>query len=206
MKNVIVLLLTLLFAGCKKITGNKTYTIQGQILESSSNPVPVAGYDLSFSQPSIFALLGGDPGFDKTIKTTSDGRFVFKYSSSGNDRTIFIRGVDTLKYRKLYPEWFPVTALGNVNLNSIYLFKKIDRLVRKVQFNTALNSGEVLEVITTDSSGASYNNIFGPVNAGTLMTVDTIVNCKMSRLHLLTREYVLSAVLKKPFYQKHKHR
>jgi TusA-related sulfurtransferase len=62
----------------------------------------------------------------------------------------------------------------------------------------ALKSGEVLEVITTNSSGANYRNIVGQVSAGTVLTVDTIANCKISRFNILKKEYVLSAVLKRP--------
>lgn len=202
MKNIVILLLVVLSAGCKKIAANKTYTIRGQIFESSSNPIPVSGYNLSFYQLSIEALLGAVSGFDKTMKTGRDGSFVLKYRTAANDNNITITGIDTVQYKGLYPEWFSITALTDVNLNRIFLFKKIDQLVRKVQFNNALNSGEVLEVITTNSSGANYSNIAGPVSAGTILTVDTIANCKISRFNILKKEYVLLAVLKKPSYQK----
>jgi hypothetical protein len=202
MKKSIVFLLLLSATGCKKLTSSNTYTIKGQLLESSSNPIPVADYTLSFYQSSIASLLGVVKGFDKTIKTNGNGTFMFRYSSSSNDGTISMTGTDTVKYKNMYPEWFPIYGLTNVDLKKVYLFKKIDRLVRKVQFTTPLNSGEVLEVITNDSSGASYGSISGPVNAGTLLTVDTIVNCKLSSLNILTRTYVLWAVLKKPSFQK----
>lgn len=90
----------------------------------------------------------------------------------------------------------------NVDLNTIYLFKKIEILVRKIQFNNSLPAGESLEFITTDSSGASYKTLTGPIASGTLLTVDTIMNCKISRFDLSSKEYILSAALKKPSYQK----
>ncbi len=210
MKLTVILLVVILFTGCKK-NGDKVYTIQGQILESSSNTIPVSNYTISFYQSSSSGLLGGVSGFNTTVRTGNDGKFTFQYNPNqnygliqgGTNRNdIFIAGVDTIKHKNLYPEWYSVSSLADVNLNTLYLFKKIGTLVRKVQFTNSLNTGESLEVITTDSSGASYKTLMGPIASGTLLTVDTIRNCKISEFNLLTREYIFLAVLRKPSFQK----
>ncbi len=211
MKWIAILITVIFFLSCKKSSVDKLYTIQGQIFESSSNPIPVSNYAISFYQKSNSGLLGGVSGLNTTAKTGSDGRFSFQYNPSKNygfsrggtnPNEISFEGIDTIKYKGLYPEWYPVTSLTDINLNPLYLFKKIQMLVRKVQFNNNLNAGETLEVITTDSSGASYKTLTGPITSGTLLIVDTIRNCKIDSFNLLTKEYSLLAVLKKPSYQK----
>ena len=100
----------------------------------------------------------------------------------------------------MYPEFNPISVSIDTNLNSFYLYKKIDRLVRKVKFDNPLNSGEVLQVITTDAAGAQYKNLNGPIATGTSLIVDTIINYKISRLNLQTKKYTVLSVLKKPMY------
>src|SRR5438128_156635 len=112
MKCIAILLTVVLLTGCKKNRADKTYTIQGQILESSSNPTPVSNYTLSFYQRSNSGLLGGVSGLDTTAKTGNDGKFTFQYNpnknygfSQGgtNSNEISFTGVDTIKYKGLYP-------------------------------------------------------------------------------------------------------
>lgn len=211
MKLIVILTTLILFSSCKKNSADKIYMIQGQVLESTSNPIPVTNYTLSFYQKANSGLLGGVSGVDTTTKTGNDGRFVFQYNPNKNygfsrggtnPNEISFEGVDTIKYKGLYPAWYQVSSLTDIDLNTLYLFKKIETLVRKVQFTNNLNSGESLEVITTDSSGASYKTLTGPISSGTLLAVDTIKNCKISTFNLLSKQYILLAVLKKPSYQK----
>lgn len=210
MKWTAILIPIILLSSCRKQSTVKLYNIQGQILESSSNPVPITNYTLTFYQRANSGFLGGVSGLDTTTKTGNDGKFSFQYNpnknygfSTGgtNTNTITIEGIDTIKYQGLYPEWYPVTSLVDINLNVLYLYKKIQTLVRKVQFDNSLNAGENLEVITSDSSGSSYKTLTGPIASGTLVIVDTIKNCKLSIFNLSTNEYNLSATLQKPSYQ-----
>ena len=114
---------------------------------------------------------------------------------------LVISSYDTLTYKNLYPEFNPISVSVDTNLNTFYLYKKIEKLVRKVKFDNTLNSGEVLQVITTDAAGAQYKDLNGPIAAGTTLIVDTISNYKISRLNLQTKKYTLLSVLKKPMYQ-----
>ncbi|MDB5232425.1 MAG: hypothetical protein JWN76_3230 [Chitinophagaceae bacterium] len=211
MKWTAILIAIILLTSCKKHSVDKFYNIKGQILESSSNPIPVTNYTLTFYQKASAGLLGGVSGLDARTKTDNDGKFNFQYypnknygfSTGGtNPNTITIEGIDTIKYRGLYPEWHPVPSLVDTNLNILYLYKKIQILVRKVQFNNSLNTGEILEVITPDSSGSSHKTLTGPIPNGTIIIVDTIKDCKLSIFNLSSNEYNLSATLKKPSYQK----
>ena len=194
---------------CKKQRIDKIYSIEGQVLESTSNPIPVSEYAIYFSQTTNRGLLGGVYGLESTIKTGIDGKFKFQYdptrnyglSTGGtNPNKIYIYGIDSIKYNRIGSAWYPVTSSIDTNLKTIYLFKNIQTLVRKIQFNNSLNMGETLNVISPDSSGSNYKLITGPISAGTILNVDTIRNCKLSTFNLLTKEYNFTITLTKPSY------
>lgn len=197
--------------GCKKNVDGRLYTITGKLLESSSNPAPVTNYKLTLVQNRELSFMGSFEGIEQTVSTDNAGKFNFSYSlksgtgvatGSTNPNPLYVTSYDTLQHKNLYPEFNPITVKVDTNFNTFYLYKKIDRIVRKVQFNTALNSGESLEVITTDAFGAKYKTLTGPISAGTLLVVDTITNYKISRLNLQSKKYNILSVLKKPMYQK----
>jgi hypothetical protein len=211
MKWTTIIILAILFSSCKKNSDAKLYTVQGKILESTSNPIPVTNYQLYVYQKSNSGLLGGVSGIDKNIKTDNNGFFMFQYdpnknfgfSQGGtNPNDISIYGIDTIKYKDIGALWYPIQSSLDINLNTIYLFKKIQSLVIKVQFNTGLNAGESLEVIASDSSGSSHKTLTGPISSGTLLIVDIIHNCKLSIFDLSARQYRLNAALQKPSYLK----
>lgn len=195
---------------CKKNVADKVTAISGRLLESSSNPTPVSSYRLTLNQNQLLTPFGSYSGIRQTVSTDNDGKFSFSYSlktgsgagtGSTNPNALYISSNDTMQYKSLYPEFNPISAGVDTNFNTFYLFKKIDKLVRKVKFDNPLNSGEVLEVITSDATGAQYKNLTGPIAAGTTLIVDTINNYKISRLNLQTKKYTMLSVLKKPMYQ-----
>lgn len=202
-----IIIITLI--ACKKQGEKKEVTIEGRILESTSKPVPVADYSIYFSQLPNSGFLGGVDGLDYTTKTAADGRFKFQYNpsknfglsfSGSNPNSINIYGIDSSQYQLIGARWYPVSSGLNTNLNTIYLYKNIQTLIRKVQFNNNLNVGETLEVISPDSSGSSRGIIRGPVLAGTVIRVDTIRNCKLSMYNVTTKEYHFTITITKPGY------
>jgi hypothetical protein len=206
------LFIIVLFAfGCKKNSSNRIYTISGKLLESTGNPVAVKGYKLTLFQNRVLSFLGSYYGVEEEVLTDNEGRFTFSYSlKSGtglatggtNPNPLYINSYDTSQYAKLYPEYSPISVRIDTNMQTIYLFKKINKLVRKVNFTMALSAGETLDVITSDASGATYNKINGPVSAGSFVVVDTISNYKIARLDLESKQYTILSALKKPSYQK----
>ena len=209
MKTIPFLIVLIALVSCKKHSADKIYTIEGQVLESTSNPIPVTDYAIYFSQKSNSGLFGGVYGLENTVKTGLDGKFKFQYNPTKNyglsvggtnPNEIYIYGIDSIKYNRIGSVWYPITSSIDTNLNTVYLFKKIQTLVRKVQFNNSLNVGETLNVITPDSSGSSHKLITGPISAGTIYIVDTIRNCKLSMFNLLTKEYNFTITLTKPSY------
>ena len=209
MKTIPFLVVLIALVSCKKHSADKIYTIEGQVLESTSNPIPVTDYAIYFSQKSNSGLFGGVYGLESTAKTGIDGKFKFQYNPTKNyglsvggtnPNEIYIYGIDSIKYNRIGSVWHPITSSIDTNLNTIYLFKNIQTLVRKVQFNNSLNVGETLEVITPDSSGSSHKFITGPISAGTIFIVDTVRNCKLSMFNLLTKEYNFTITITKPSY------
>lgn len=211
MKWFLLIIIAFLFTSCKKEKAGKIFKIKGRIVESSGNPVPVSNYHLRVYQITSSSFLGGVSGFDKNIITGNDGRFSFKYNpyenfgfSSGgtNSNNITLTGTDSLQYKDLYSHWSPIPALIDTNLGTIYLYKKIKTIVRKIRFDNSLEDEENLEVITSNSPRSDYKTITGPIAVGTRLTLDPILNCRLTWFHVTNQQYSFSAVLKKPSYSK----
>lgn len=211
MKPILIFFLFTILYSCKKNLEG-TYTIQGRLLESSSNPIPVKNYTLNFYQKAAQGLLGGLSGFDNNINTDNNGNFLFRYNPSKgyglsggglNDNSISIYGMnDTSQIKSFQPMWLPVMSGINVNLDVIYRYKKIETLIRKVNFNNSLNQGESLRLISSNGSGSDYKTLVGPIASGTVLFVDTIYNCRLNFFNLRDKVYNLSVTLTKPQYQK----
>ena len=215
MKNLflpsISFILILIFLGCRKDVSNVKYNISGRLLESSSNPIPVSNYKLQVYQKSDYGFFGGVTGIEMEFQTDANGYFTLKYSpkkstglstGSANSYPLSFTGIDTLKYKGLFPDWYPIPANKDTALSDIYLYKKIDKFVRKIQFNSALANGDSLEVITSSAYKSTYKTIYGPIPVGTLLILDTINQFKAERYNISTRIYLTSSTLKKPSYQK----
>lgn len=157
------------------------------------------------------SFLGSYKGVQAEAITDNEGKFKLSYSltsgtgiatGSTNPNALYVISNDTSQFRQMYPEYRPISVRVDTSLNTIYLYKKINRLVRKVTFTNALNAGETLDVITTDAFGAKYKTLNGPISAGTQLILDTILNYKISRLDLQSKKYTILSVLKKPSFQK----
>ena len=56
-------------------------------------------------------------------------------------------------------------------------------------------------MITSTAYKSTYKTLYGPIPAGTLLTLDTINQFKVERFDILTGNYSATSVLKKPSYQ-----
>lgn len=202
------LLMIVIFFGCRKDLIK--YNISGRLLESSSNPVPISNYNMQLHQRSDYGLLGGVEGVEKEFKTDANGYFSLSYSSEKptgfytgtvNNYALSLTGIDTVKYKGLYPDWYPIPANKDTALNTLYLYKKIEKFVRKIQFNSALAMNDSLEVITSTAYRSTYTTLHGPVPAGTLLVLDTIYQFKVQRYSISANSYFASSTLKKQGYQ-----
>ena len=192
---------------------NSTFTIKGQLLESRGNPVPVSGYSLTLGQMTSIGPLGLIGDIDSVKKTDDAGRFIFRYKDynqyavfmanqefNGDFGELSLNGWDEAKQNNTPALWLPFKCLKNYDLETIYLFKNIQVLVRKVFFNTPLYANDSLELITSNTFGAEYKTIYGPVSAGSQFT-DTLRNIRISVFNLTNNNYTLRSALKKTGYQ-----
>jgi hypothetical protein len=207
---LISIFLCAIFLSCRKDRYNNTYTITGTIFESSSNPIPINNYQLQIYQRDDYGFFGGVTGVKLEFETDVNGHFSLSYipgKSTGlaggsiNTYPLSMTGIDTIKYKGLYPSWYPITGNKDTSLNNIYLYKKIQKFVRKIQFNSLLGDNDSLEVITFNAYRSAYTTIHGPVTAGTLLVLDTI-QLKVENHDLTSGSYFTSSALKKEFYQK----
>jgi hypothetical protein len=217
MKITLLSLIVLLFSCSKpELPSKKTpgFTIKGQLFESRTNPVPVSDYSLTLGQNSNIGTLGIIGDLDSIKKTDKDGRFSFTYKSvneyavfmanqhfNGDFAYISLYGWDDSKGNYPSSDWLLFSALKNYNFDSLFLYKSIQTVVRKIQFKNTLPAGDSLEVITSNLHTAEYKNIYGPVHAGSFITVDTIKNLKITVFVFKNNTYMLRSALKKPGYQ-----
>lgn len=217
MKHSSFLIAAFLVTGCYKPNLNQeattAFTIKGRLLESRSNPVPVIGYNLQLGQSSSIGPLGLIADIDSVKKTDDAGDFTFTYKNynqyavfmanqefNGDFGSLLLYGWDNTKRNNAPALWLPFKCLQNYDLDTIYLFKNIEKVVRKVVFNNPLDANDSLEVITANIFGAEYRTIHGPISIGSQLT-DTIRSLKISVFNLTDKNYTLSSALKKVGYQ-----
>lgn len=212
-----LLLIIVIISSCTKpIFDQKqppVIAIKGQIFESRSNPLPVANYSLLIGQGHTHPI--GLIGDLDTIKTSDkEGRFVFYYKDYdeyaiksinqqyyGELGQLSITAWDESKQNRMISEWLGFESLKNYNIDSLFLYKSIQKAVRKVRFKNALATGDTLEVITSNAHTAEYKTIYGPVAAGSFLTIDTLKNLRITVYHLALNTYILRSALKKTGYQ-----
>ncbi len=119
---------------------------------------------------------------------------------NGDFGELSLSGWDDAKQNNTPSLWLPFKCLKNYDLDTIYLFKNIQVLVRKVFFNTPLDADDSLELITSNSMRAEYRKIYGPVSAGSQFT-DTLKNIRISIFNLTNNNYTLCSALKNTGYQ-----
>lgn len=185
-----ILFSLLLFTACKKSNPDnaKTFTVKGILLESSSNPVPVSFREIKLIRPretsySYFgAFFAGSP-FTLKSNTDAKGNFQFRYPDKSNIRDLntlpmYIESIVQSVPGPLVTRSLGITPFVDTNLNVIFLYKKINLLIRSVKFEKALSTGDSIRISTRDRYQRNYNTkvIYGPVQPGTTVLVDTLEN------------------------------
>lgn len=203
---ILLFILLVIFNSCKK-EREINYTVSGQLLESSSNPIPLKSFKLYATQKDDYGLLGGVAGLRIYFETDVNGFFSLNYiplkgtglsSSNPNGYPLSIQSIDTT-YRNIDLYLYPISANKDTNLNTIFIYKKIEKFVRKIQFNVSLNANDSIQIIT--SGTFPRKTIYGPISAGTLLVLDTINQYKAGGFNLTTNKYYSNSVLKKPSYE-----
>jgi len=195
-------------SSCKKDIGS-TYTISGRLLESSSNPIPVKNYLLNLQQADDVGFFGGVLGVDNEYRTDENGNFKMRYSRGENSgfvsgginiNPLSISGTDRDQYAGLYSRWYFLPPNKDTALNVMYLYKKIDRFVVKIQFNSDLAATDSLELISHTAYKSRHKLIRGPIAATTVLTADTIDQFKAEWFNCTDKTYIASFTLKQIGY------
>jgi hypothetical protein len=189
-------------------------TIKGQIFESRSNPIPMVGYSLLLGQSPDIGPQGLIGDLDTIKKTDSEGRFAFHYQNydeysirttnqrfNGELGRMSISAWDESKPDRLTSLWLGFECLKNYNIDSLFMYKSIQTVVRKIKFERALAAGDSLEAITSKMHTATYKKVYGPIGSGSFLTIDTIRNLKISVFIYNRPTYMLRSALKKPGFQ-----
>jgi hypothetical protein len=196
-----IFLLISIFYSCKK---EKYIIIEGRLLISNTNPIPVTNYELHFFQP-------GSPGIPIAIYSLSSEGFAttdnsgnysakFKLGRSGfmgfegsNTSPIDMRGEATGNIPGFYITNIPADG------GTVYLYKKIDNAFLIL---SAVSAG----ILPNDTLTIQYNSTNGYVEkiktgitvpAGTnLFTIDTITNLALSHYDFMRKKYQNTVAIK----------
>jgi hypothetical protein len=191
---LIVLTLPSFLNSCKK---ENTFiaTISGTFLFSNTNPVPVANYPLKLSEavsPGVPAINPANPSIVFGTETDNNGYFVFKFRSnywgSGNN-LITLSNIETPGLPPMAIFNFPYTK--SIDLSSLYLCKKIDNVIVRVRFLTAMTPADSFTVHASDLTGSITHLKTGlAIPAGFEANVDTIVNGTFGYKDFNTKKYI----------------
>ena len=199
---------TIFIFGCKKEKPTPSFTINGILLESTSNPTPVSNFKMNLYQKESVGIIGSIAGLSQYFFTKSDGSFEVTYekqvgtgfSESGvNSKPISISTNDQIQYNNFYMRWSPLTANKDTNLGTHYLLKNIDRLIIQIKFNRILNLNDTIWVKTENGNVVNEKVVIGPQQIGNTIPLDTIYQYKTSKFFISTQKYY--AVLRSFYFR-----
>ncbi|MEO5562379.1 MAG: hypothetical protein ABIR18_03065, partial [Chitinophagaceae bacterium] len=184
---VATLAVFLLLSSCRK-EKEKIYQIQGRLLVSSTNPIPVANYTIDFYQ-------SGSPGIPFPAYTLSSsssavtdtkgyfkcdfrvGKSSFLFLNGTNSKPVNMEGRANASY-----SYFSISDIPLSNLGDIYLYKKIDTAIISVSSLMGIEPTDTLEIFYYTFNGFRQKIKSGvTVNPGANnVVIDTIQNVVMS--------------------------
>lgn len=197
----IILVLAFIFYSCKK---ESYVTIEGKLLLSNTNPVPISNYKLYFFQ-------SGSPGIpfaayslssDASTTTDNNGNYSVKFKQ-GESGFLFFRGTNSspIDMRGETFGNFPGFAISNISptTGTIYLYKKISNATLII---STVNGG----FATGDSLFIDYNSTSGPVHkfitgitvapGTTSFTLDTITDLALLSYDFIGNSYQNDVLIK----------
>jgi len=188
------LLLMIFLNSCKKQNDSAT-TISGTFLFSNTNPAPVGNYSLKLYQASTLGVPGWDPPNPSILlgtATDNNGYFVFRFRNPGwgsANNLITLSNVETPSLPPMAIFNFPYEK--STDLSSLYLCKKVDRVIIRVKFITAIGPADSFTVHASDLTGTITHLKTGlTIPAGSEANVDTIVNGTFGYKDFNTKKYI----------------
>jgi hypothetical protein len=186
------------FNSCKK-ENDSTTTISGTFLFSNTNPVPVGNYTLKLSEaasPGVPAINPVNPSIVLGTETNNNGNFVFAFRSTGaqafwgpTNNLVTLSNTETPSLPPMAIFGFPYNK--SIDLSSLYLCKKVDQVIIRVKFLTAIGPADSFTVHASDLTGTISHVKAGlTIPAGSEVNVDTIVNGTFGYKDFNTKKYI----------------
>lgn len=195
-KIIFILFVFAVLAGCRKRT--RIYSIKGKILLSSSNPVPVSNYKLSFYQagsPGAILPIGASSSSGASV-TDAEGNFNCRFPAGeafffmlplSSNVPLSMAGANPDPAINLY--WSNIPAKDTA-LQDVYLYKMIKKAVIKLNTNAEILSSDTLHIIAPTSTGQHDKFVTGlSIPANTTVAIDTISNLIFSNFDVKTKKY-----------------
>lgn len=175
------------------------FKLTGRLLNSTSNPLPVANYPMKIVQADLGTLLGNADGIEKTFVTNSLGEFSVIYTEAGKSDGLFQSGGSTNPITLIagndannYSSWSNISPFKDTSLNNVYLHKKINVVAIRLSLLTALSSVDTVRIYIDDQVRQKTMNVTGPAAAGSLLLIDTMQNVILRRMNIRERNYLLT--------------
>ena len=146
MKNLKIIVLSLIIFGCKKQSPN-TYTIKGQLLNCNNGVTTPTFVNTSID---LFQQNGGSNNNSKVLaNTTTDaqGNFTFSYSTTNTRDKLIIRASSGFDFASLM-EGIPLEDISNLKVNIPPLYN----LVISLNVTNPFTNSDTLSVIRADSN------------------------------------------------------
>lgn len=195
---IFILLVTaaLILARCGKKT--KIYSIQGRLFVSSSHPVPIRNYKLTFYQsgsPSIPIPIESASS-KATSSTNSEGYFNCRFQAGegsfllipfSNSSPLNMQGINDSSSVNLF--WTNIPAKDTI-LENGFLFKKINKAIIKIRSDIEILPSDTLAIVAETVSGRYEKLLTGlSIPSNTLITADTISQLISTQFDVRQKQY-----------------
>lgn len=188
-------LIVIAFISCKK--ERHIVTISGMLLQSSSNPVPVGNYTLSFYQqgstPELIDI--GTYSASATCVTTAAGNFQCNFTegkgtflgiSMTNKGNITMSGQ---RINNMIPFWTDLPA-SDTTLQNIFLYKIMHSAIVKIIAATDISASDTFIVQAPTLSGLHNKLITGvAIAANSTIAIDTIQDMIFTTYSFASKQY-----------------